>query len=79
MMPEQPFWKSPVFLLTVLLLPLIYMAAYAVLFLPGVSDEIRAMVLGAIFGGLLTGGILSFWFGTSNTSTRKTEILAEKS
>jgi putative chitinase len=70
------FWKSPAFWITVSLLPLVYGAAYAVLFLAGFSNDMKAMVLGAIFGGLLTGGIQSFWFGTSASSQRKTEILS---
>ncbi len=70
------FWKSPAFWITMSLLPLVYGAAYAVLFLTGFSNDIKAMVIGAIFGGLLTGGIQSFWFGTSASSQRKTEILS---
>lgn len=69
------FWKSPAFWVTLSLLPLVYGAAYAVLFLSGFSNDIKAMVVGAIFGGLLTGGIQSFWFGTSASSQRKTEIM----
>ena len=41
----------------------------------GFSDDIRAMVLGAIFGGLLTGGVTAYWFGTSASSHRKTELM----
>jgi putative chitinase len=70
------FWKSPAFWITVSLLPLVYGAAYAVLFLTGFSNDMKAMVLGAIFGGLLTGGIQSFWFGTSASSQRKTDIMS---
>ena len=60
--PEKP-WLSPALWVTLALLPLVYMALYAVLYKGGFSDDIRAMVLGAIFGGLLTGGITAFWFG----------------
>lgn len=74
--PEsRGFWHSPVFWVTVLLLPLVYSALYAVLFTSGFSDEIKAMVIGAVFGGLLTGGIQAFYYGTSASSQRKTEML----
>jgi hypothetical protein len=72
------FVHSPAFWITVLLLPLVYMALGAVLFKEGFSDDMKAMVLGAVFGGLLTGGVTSYWFGTSASSARKTEISAAK-
>lgn len=72
------FWQSGAFWITAMLLPLVYMALYATLFREGASDEIKAMVLGAIFGGLLTGGITAFWFGTSASSQRKTDALASQ-
>lgn len=73
--PDKP-WMSPALWVTFALLPLVYIALYAVLFRAGFSDDIRAMVLGAIFGGLLTGGITAFWFGTSASSQRKTELMS---
>jgi muramidase (phage lysozyme) len=73
-----PAYRSPAFLVTLLLVPLVYIALYAVLFREGFTPEIKAMVLGAIFGGLLTGGITAYWFGTSASSARKTELMAEK-
>ena len=66
---------SPALLVTLALLPLVYIALGAVLFRDGFSDDVKAMVLGAIFGGLLTGGITAFWFGTSASSQRKTELM----
>ena len=75
--PEKP-WMSPALWVTLALLPLVYMALYAVLYKGGFSEDIRAMVLGAIFGGLLTGGITAFWFGTSAGSQRKTDMLADR-
>lgn len=74
--PDRP-WMSPALWVTFALLPLVYIALYAVLFREGFSDDIRAMVLGAIFGGLLTGGITAFWFGTSASSQRKTELMGK--
>lgn len=74
--PEsRGFLHSPVFWVTVLLLPLVYVALYAVLFREGFSNDIKAMVIGAVFGGLLTGGIQSFFYGTSASSQRKTDML----
>jgi GH24 family phage-related lysozyme (muramidase) len=74
---EARFWHSPAFWITMALLPLVYIALYATLFREGFSNDIKAMVLGAIFGGLLTGGITAFWFGTSASSQRKTELLSK--
>lgn len=78
MTPVGRPYMAPALWVTLALLPLIYMALYAVLYRGGFSDDIRAMVLGAIFGGLLTGGITAFWFGTSAGSQRKTEMLSER-
>ena len=71
-------YRSPALLVTLLMMPIIYSATYAVLFMPGFSDDMRAMALGAIFGGLMTGAISSFWFGTSASSARKTELQAQQ-
>lgn len=75
MTPDGKPWMSPALWVTFALLPLVYIALYAVLFRDGFSDDIRAMVLGAIFGGLLTGGVTAYWFGTSASSHRKTELM----
>lgn len=71
-------YKSPALLVTLLLMPVIYAAVYAVLFTDGFSDDIKAMATGAIFGGLMTGALSSYWFGTSASSARKTEIQAQQ-
>lgn len=68
-------WMSPVLWVTVMLVPMVYIALYAVLFRDGFSNDIKAMVLGAIFGGLLTGGIQAYFYGTSASSQRKTELM----
>ena len=70
-------WKSPVLWVTIMLVPLVYIALYAVLFREGFSNDIKAMVLGAIFGGLLTGGIQAYFYGTSASSQRKTELMGK--
>lgn len=76
--PQNKPWMSQQLWVTVAILPLVYIALYAVLFRDGFSDDIRAMVIGAIFGGILTGAIGQFWFGTSAGSQKKTEMLAER-
>lgn len=70
--------KSPVLWVTAMLVPLVYIALYAVLFRDGFSNDIKAMVLGAIFGGLLTGGIQAYFYGTSASSQRKTDMMGGK-
>ena len=70
-------WQSPVLWVTVMLVPLVYIALYAVLFRDGFSNDIKAMVLGAIFGGLLTGGIQAYFYGTSASSQRKTDMIGK--
>ena len=70
-------WQSPVLWVTVMLVPMVYIALYAVLFREGFSNDIKAMVLGAIFGGLLTGGIQAYFYGTSASSQRKTEMMGK--
>ena len=76
--PQDKPWMSQQLWVTVAILPLVYIALYAVLFRDGFSDDIRAMVIGAIFGGILTGAIGQFWFGTSAGSQKKTEMLADR-
>lgn len=70
-------WQSPVLWVTVMLVPMVYIALYAVLFREGFSNDIKAMVLGAIFGCLLTGGIQAYFYGTSASSQRKTEMMSK--
>ena len=74
---ERPFWIGAAFWVTMALLPMVYLALYAVLFREGFSDDIKAMVIGAIFGGVLTGAITAYWFGTSSGSQRKDDRLLQ--
>ena len=75
--PNQiPFYKNPAVIVTVLLVPLVYMVAVSVLFGVGgqtFSDEVKMMVITAIVSGLL-GSITGFFLGSSLGSQRKTEI-----
>ena len=74
---EVKLWQMPVFWITVLLLPLVYMTLGAVLFRDVFTAELRAMVVGAIMTGAL-GGVVAYWFNTTFGSARKTDIMAEK-
>ena len=73
----KEFWVQPAFWVTVLLLPLVYGVVYAVLYLPGFTDEVKAMVVASVVSGLL-GSIAGFWLGTSWSSSRKTDALTKK-
>lgn len=75
---QVPFWRNPAFIVTALLLPLVYLVVVAVVFnVGGVqwSDEMRSVVVTAIVTGLL-GAITGFFLGSSYMSARKTEIAA---
>jgi muramidase (phage lysozyme) len=69
--PDQtPPWKNPAVWVTLLFVPLIYGAAWAVLFRDGISDDLKTMVVTAIFAGLL-GSITGFFLGSSLGSQKK--------
>lgn len=72
-----PFWRQPVFIITLALLPLVYMVAAAVLFGDGWSTEIRASVVSALITGAL-GSIGGYWLGTSASSARKDDALINR-
>lgn len=58
--------------ITVLLLPLVYMIVYATIWVDGfATPDMRAFVAGGIISGLL-GSIVGFWLGTSYGSMLKT-------
>lgn len=68
------FWRNPAFIVTALLLPLLYMVVGSVVFDQGAgwSDEMRSVVVTAIVTGLL-GSITGFFLGSSLGSQRKTD------
>lgn len=69
--PDQmPPWKNPAVWVTAAFVPLIYGAAYAVLFTERTSDDLKTMVVTAIFAGLL-GSITGFFLGSSLGSQKK--------
>jgi muramidase (phage lysozyme) len=71
---QVPPWKNPAVWVTLVFVPLIYGAAYAVLFVPGFSDEIKVVVITAIFAGLL-GSITGFFLGSSLGSQKKDSMM----
>lgn len=71
---EVSFWKQPAFVVSVLLLPLVYYVAAMVLQFGDFSQETKAMVVAAIITGVL-GGITGFFLGSSVSSRAKDEVL----
>lgn len=71
-------WKNPAMWVTAALLPLVYIVVWTVVRDPGSSEQLRTVVVTAVISGLL-GSITGFWLGTSLSSQRKTEILANRS
>lgn len=72
---EHGFWWSPVFWISVLLLPLVYLVVYRVLWAdPPFSDEMRVMVVTAIATGLL-GSITGYFMGSAMGSQRKDDTI----
>lgn len=76
------WWKNPAMVFWGTLLPVIYGAAFAVLFgkrygLSDFSDEVKMMVLTAIFTGILGAGT-GFFLGSSLSSQKKDATLLRK-
>lgn len=69
-------FANPSFLLTVLLLPLVYFVVVVVMTQEGWTQEMRTMVVTAVVSGVL-GSLTGFWLGTSFGSQRKTDMLAQ--
>ena len=73
--PDQlPAHKNPAVWFMAAFIPLVYLAAWIVLTGETFSDDVRMMVLTAIFGGLLASGT-AFFLGSSLGSQRKTTML----
>lgn len=71
---DKPMYTNPSFIVSMLLLPLVYMTVSAVLFGENWNDDIRIMVVTAVISGVL-GAITGFWLGTSFGSFRKTDMM----
>lgn len=77
---QIPFYKNPAVLITVLLVPLVYMVAAEILFnISGQvwSDDIKMMFVTAIVSGLLA-SITGFFLGSSLGSQKKDAALGAK-
>lgn len=76
--PNQvPFYKNPGFVVACLLIPLIYIVVSRVMFADGYSEQLKTVVVTAILSGLL-GALTGFYFGSSLSSARKDDALANK-
>lgn len=79
MSPEQPpLFKQGPFVMSLLLVPLVYFVVTMVLlkfdWIGDITSETRAQVIGVVLGAVL-GGIIGYHFGTSAGSARKTELM----
>ena len=73
---EIPPWKQPAFIITLLLLPLVYIVAIMVL-IPsmGFTSDAKMMVITAVIGSGILAAILGFWLSSSYGSSQKTEAM----
>ena len=84
---EKPFWYNPAVLVTVLFFPMMYWIVGGVLaggtpgapawFGSAFDANTRTGLINLIVG-MVFGGVVGLWFGTSYGSMRKTEIAAAK-
>ena len=63
---------APVTGITLCLLPLVYMAVYAVLFTDGYSEQLRTVVVTAVVSGLL-GVVGGYWLDSSAKEAKQTD------
>ena len=70
----EPVWKSPSFLISMGLLPLVYMLVGAVVGLFGqpFSDDVRSAIANGVIG-LILGGLTGYYFGQTTTRNRTTQ------
>lgn len=74
---DTAVYKQPAFIVSVLLLPLVYYVAAMVLQFGDFSQETKAMVVAAIITGVL-GGITGFFLGSSVSSRAKDDLIAKR-
>lgn len=67
----EPVWKSPSFMISLGLLPLVYMLVGAVVGLFGqpFSDDVRSAIANGVIG-LILGGLTGYYFGQTTTRNR---------
>jgi lysozyme len=71
-----PAWRMPAIWVSGALLALVFMVVGSVLWADGWTPEIRLQVVTAVL--TVIGMVGSFWLGTSASSQRKTDLMAEK-
>lgn len=71
---RQPVWTNPAVLVTIAVLPLVYLVVAGVLF-NDFSNDIKIMVIGSVMS-LGFGSVMAYFFGTTASSQRKTEIMS---
>jgi hypothetical protein len=73
----QSILKNPAFLVTLMLLPLVYVTVGAVYWGQDMPQDLKIMTVTAIVSGVLS-TIMGFWLGTSMSSAKKTDLLSRK-
>lgn len=73
-MAGVPVHKLPAMVVTVMIMPLVYLVVAAVMFMDGFSPEMRGTVIGVVLTGAL-GAIVAFWLGSSFGSQRKDSLI----
>jgi muramidase (phage lysozyme) len=69
--------RNPAFIVSMLLLPLVYITMGAVYWGADMPQDLKIMTVTAIISGVLN-GIMGFWLGTSMSSSKKTDLLAKR-
>ena len=73
---EEMSQQRVLLLVTILVLPLVYMVVGAVIFSEGFDDQTRAGIANLVLGAVL-GGIMGTFFGTSSSSKQKDDTISE--
>lgn len=73
-----PFWLNPAFVISVMMLPLVYAVALIILW-PyegnNYSNEIKIMVVSAVLSNGILTAVLGYWLMTSASSEKKTDAM----
>lgn len=72
---KEPIWSNPAILVTIAVLPLVYLVVAGVLF-SDYSNDIKIMVIGSVMS-LGFGSVMAYFFGTTSGSQRKTELMGK--
>jgi hypothetical protein len=74
----RPFWYSPVFWITMILVvpPIYYMVAVVIWRMPDPSEQLVTQVITGLLGLMMVAA--AFYYGTTIGSSRKTDIIANQ-